>query len=160
MYLLARRMWGQKVALQQHFRPSDGNLYIPAFRAWVPMSYYMRAYPGPARSDHPTSGVYAVDDTVTTSTYAASHPRVFLISGGGNGEVLSSDAQSWLDAHYHLVDSITDSSVSIWLYVTGPASHTGAAQANRPVIALAAAVAWRPQLASSGPATEVSGRES
>jgi mannosyltransferase len=111
--------------LQQHFRPGDGMVYVYGFWAYVPMSYYMQAYPGPAHDDHSPPSVDQFSDNVTMSTYAATHTRVFLISAGGNGIVLDSDVQKWLDAHYRLADSIADSSVSIRLYDTGAPAASG-----------------------------------
>lgn len=113
--------------LQGHFKSGDGMVYVPGFWAWVPMSYYMQAYPGPACDDHDPPGINHPTDDISLDTYTATHPRVFVIFAGATGPEVNLDLQHWMDTRYRLVDQFTDGSAVIRLYETGATAQSSAA---------------------------------
>lgn len=108
--------------LQSRARSGDGIVCAPLVSCAIPLGYYLRAYPGPARLDAGAPGhwSWASDNSIPLTTavlaaYARRHRRIFLVDATP-GSATSAASRRWLDAHGHLVARFTGTTVTIRLY--------------------------------------------
>ncbi len=125
--------------LLQHYQPGDGLICYDnelTQGCQISVEYYLDAYPngahftddspgafswqnyGPA---NPKSGSDAALDPQAIAAYAKKHARFFYIVGRVPTDQAAARVQStehWLDKHYHFVDQIVKTTVTICLYAT------------------------------------------
>lgn len=108
--------------LQSQARSGDGIVCAPLVSCAIPLGYYLRAYPGPARLDAGAPGRWSWSGDASTPlttpalvAYARQHRRIFLVDAAP--ESTSGVApRRWLDAHGRLVARFTGTTVTIRLY--------------------------------------------
>ena len=125
--------------LLQHYQPGDGLICYDnelTQGCQISVEYYLDAYPngahftddspgafswqnyGPA---NPKSGPDAALDPQAIATYAKKYARFFYIVGRVPTDQAAARVQStehWLDKHYHFVDQIAKTTVTVRLYAT------------------------------------------
>ena len=99
--------------LQQHYQAGDGIICHPDYACSIAMDYYFWAYPGEARFDTNSPGVYrwyqggyALHATAEgVQSYAAGHDRIFFISApiiNGISDASKHAITTWLRQSYTL----------------------------------------------------------
>ncbi|HWS85036.1 MAG TPA: glycosyltransferase family 39 protein [Ktedonobacteraceae bacterium] len=123
--------------LLQHYQSGDGLVcYDNNQGCQISVEYYLHAYPNGAHFTddspgafswvnygpvNPKSGYKAALDPKALAAYAKKHARFFYIAGRISTDQDVARVRStehWLDGHYHLVDQIVKTTVTIRLYTT------------------------------------------
>jgi uncharacterized membrane protein len=123
--------------LLQHYQSGDGLVcYDNDQGCQTSVEYYLHAYPNGAHFTddspgafswanygpvNPRAGYKAALDPKALATYAKKHARFFYIAGRISTDQDLAHVRStehWLDGHYHLVDQIVKTTVTIRLYTT------------------------------------------
>ncbi len=123
--------------LLQHYQSGDGLVcYDNNQGCQISVEYYLHAYPNGAHFTddspgafswvnygpvNPRPGYKAALDPKALATYAKKHARFFYIAGRISTDQDIARVQStehWLDGHYHFVDQIVKTTVTIRLYAT------------------------------------------
>jgi len=123
--------------LLQHYQSGDGLVcYDNNQGCQISVEYYLHAYPNSAHFTddspgafswvnygpvNPKSGYKAALDPKALATYTKKHARFFYIAGRISADQDVARVRStehWLDGHYHLVDQVVKTTVTIRLYAT------------------------------------------
>ena len=123
--------------LLQHYQSGDGLVCFDNSQGCqTSVEYYLHAYPNDAHFTddspgafswanygpvNPRLGYSAALDPTALAAYAKKHARFFYIVGRVPTNEAAARVQStehWLDGHYHLVDQIVKTTVTIHLYTT------------------------------------------
>ena len=130
--------------LEQRYHTGDGLVcYNNAQGCQIPVEYYIHAYPSAAHFTDDSPGAYswntfgpgdphtgyaAAVDTNALAAFGAEHSHLFFIKGRVANDTEAAQAtaaEQWLASHYHLLDRIVTSTVTISLYATNsPRSST------------------------------------
>jgi mannosyltransferase len=129
--------------LEQRYHTGDGLVcYNNTQGCQIPVEYYIHAYPSAAHFTDDSPGAYswntfgpadphtgyaAAVDTNALAAFGAEHSHLFFIKGRVANDTEAAQAtaaEQWLASHYHLLDRIVTSTVTISLYATNSRSST------------------------------------